>query len=234
MRLARLAGGAAAAAALAAALYWAAAHSDLSQILGDGERQQRLIAELGPWGPLAIILTLAGAVVVSPIPSAPIALAAGAAYGSVWGSVYVVAGAEAGALIAFTISRHFGYDAVRRWPRAARLLDGTHSQPALAAIVFASRLLPFLSFDAVSYAAGLTALRWWWFALATLAGVVPVSVALVWSGERMALAGMEWIGPAVLVLGAVTLLPAAARLFRRRGSSPPSDTTPPPEGDGPR
>ena len=196
--------------------WWALSRAGVLDLFGDVERLRRLAGELGPWGPLAIVLGLAAAVVVSPIPSAPIALAAGAAFGKLWGSIYVVLGAELGALLAFAIARRLGYDAVRRWPSAARLLDRTRSQAALAGIVFASRLVPFLSFDAVSYAAGLTPLRWWWFAVATLAGVVPVSVALVWFGDRMVVEGAGWIMGAVLLLGVFTLAPLAFRALRKR------------------
>ena len=52
----------------------------------------------GPAGPLAIIGLMTFAVVFSPLPSAPIALAAGAIYGHLWGTLYVIAGAELGAL----------------------------------------------------------------------------------------------------------------------------------------
>jgi len=213
------------AAAALAATWFVLSGSGALDTLADGDRLRRWVEGLGPLGPLAIVAGIAGAVVFSPIPSAPIALAAGAAFGKVWGSVYVVLGAEAGALLAFGIARWFGYDAVRRWSWAARLLDRTRSQAALAGIVFASRLVPFISFDAVSYAAGLTPLRWWWFALATLAGVVPVSIALVWFGERMLEEGTGWIGITVLLAGGVTLVPIAVRLLRRRraanrGSAP--------------
>ena len=156
----------------------------------DPERMRALVETFGPWGPLAIILGLAGA-----------------AYGGFWGTVYVVVGAELGALIAFTLARRFGYDAVRKLPWVARWIDRTQSQAALAGLVFLSRLLPFLSFDVVSYAAGLTPLRLPWFALATFAGVLPISILLVWFGEHMAAAGAAWIGIAVLVAGGVTLLP---------------------------
>ncbi|HEV7264260.1 MAG TPA: VTT domain-containing protein [Falsiroseomonas sp.] len=183
--------------------------------LDDPQRIRELVEALGPWGPLAIVLALAGAIIVSPIPSAPIALAAGALYGGVWGTVYVVTGAELGALAAFIIARRFGYAPVRRVPWIARWLDRTRSQAMLAGLVFASRLLPFLSFDLVSYAAGLTPLRLRWFALATLAGVVPVSALLVWSGERMAAQGAAWIGTAVLLAGGITLLPLLWRRLRR-------------------
>ncbi len=157
---------------------------------------------------------LATAIVFSPIPSAPIAIVAGAAYGKLWGSVCVVLGAELGALAAFGIARHFGHDAVRRLPWAARLLERARSQAALMAIVFVSRLLPLVSFDAVSYAAGLTSLAWWSFAFATVAGVTPVSVALVWSSDRMAAAGSDWVLWAALLLGGVTLVPLGGCALR--------------------
>lgn len=46
--------------------------------------------DLGLWGPLAVIALMTLAVRVSPIPSAPIALAAGAAYGHGWSALYVL------------------------------------------------------------------------------------------------------------------------------------------------
>lgn len=186
--------------------------------MDDPERLRALAEALGPWGPLAIILGIAGAVVFSPIPSAPIALAAGAAFGGLWGTVYVVAGAELGALVAFGIARRFGYDAVRKVAWIARWIDRTRSQAMLAGLVFVSRLLPFLSFDMVSYAAGLTPLRFHWFALATLAGIIPISILLVWFGERMAEEGAAWIGTAVLVAGGITLVPLLWSRLRARRS----------------
>ena len=188
---------------------------DILATIDDPERLRALVESLGPWGPLAIVGALAGAIVVSPIPSAPIALAAGAAYGRVWGTAYVVLGAEIGALIAFAIARRFGYEPVRRIPWIARWLDRTHSQPVLAGLIFVSRLLPFLSFDAVSYAAGLTPLRVHWFALSTLAGVLPISILLVWSGERMAAEGTTWIATVLVLAGGITLLPLIWRRMRR-------------------
>ncbi len=69
--------------------------------LMDGERLDMLVARAGLWGPVVIVTLMTVAVVASPIPSAPIALAAGAAYGHLWGTVQVVIDAELGALIAF-------------------------------------------------------------------------------------------------------------------------------------
>lgn len=199
-------------------LLWAAGGRDVLNLLTDGEMLRGLIDDLGVVGPFVVVALIATAIVFSPIPSAPIGFAAGAAFGQVWGSVYIVLGSVLGALLAFGIARRLGYAAVRRVSWAARLLDGTQSQWTLAAIVFASRLVPFVSFDAVSYVAGLTPLRPHWFGLATLAGVAPVSLAIAWSGDRVATAGSGWLGIAVLLAGGVTLIPLGWRLLRRPGA----------------
>jgi uncharacterized membrane protein YdjX (TVP38/TMEM64 family) len=204
--------------------------SPLPALLDDPEGLRAAVEHIGP---VAIIAGIALAVVISPIPSAPIAVAAGAAYGTAWGTVYVVAGAQLGALTAFGLARHFGFDAARRWPATARMLDGITSQAALAAIVFASRLLPFVSFDAVSYAAGLTRLRWPHFALATMAGVAPVSLLLVWLGETTAATdpgAALWL---VLLAGSVTLAPLAYGLLRRFRRPARPETGAPRDGGGP-
>ena len=182
--------------------------------------QDRVVA-LGVWGPVAVIGLMTAAIVFSPAPSAPIALAAGAAYGHLWGTVYILAGAQAGAMIAFGIARMLGGEAVARWigrrPDLARL----GSQNSLMAVVFVSRLVPFISFDVVSYAAGLTPLSIWRFALATFAGIVPASFALAHFGDEMASGESRRIAISVLLLGGLTLVPVAARFWMQRRRGPP-------------
>ena len=96
------------------------------------------------------------------------------------------------------------------------------SQSALTAAVFASRLLPFVSFDLVSYAAGLSTLRFWRFALATLAGIAPASFLLAHFGTSATSgeAGVfTWI--AALGLGLVTGAPLLWAAWRGRGKRLP-------------
>ena len=86
-------------------------------------------------------------------------------------------------------------------------------------IVFLSRLVPFVSFDAVSYVAGLTPLTFWRFAIATLAGVIPVSFALAYFGERLVESETNRIMTFMLIAGGITLIPVAIKLLlnlRRR------------------
>lgn len=206
-----------------ALVYWQLSRTgQLAQLL-DAQQLHARVAGLGAAGPLAIIGFMALAIVLSPIPSAPIALAAGAAYGHLWGTLYVLIGAEIGALIAFLIARLVGYEMLRRWFGARLELGLLGSQNSLMVIVFVTRLLPFLSFDMVSYAAGLTPLALWRFALATLAGIVPVSFLLTHFGGEMVTGDSRRIALAGLALGAITLAPLAIKLLRdwrtRRGPS---------------
>ena len=126
----------------------------------------------------------------------------------------MVIGAELGAVIAFLIARWLGYEAVRRWSGADRMmsyLSRERSQLWLMAVVFVSRLLPFVSFDAVSYAAGLTPLSFWRFALATVVGIIPVSFLLTYAGKKLSTANLATISLVLIVLVA---LPLAAPLVR--------------------
>ena len=79
--------------------------------------------------------------------------------------------------------------------------------------------MPFVSFDVVSYAAGLTTLSLWRFALATLAGILPASFLLAHFGGEMATGEVDRILYAVLALGLLTGIPLAAHFLRERKRS---------------
>jgi len=178
------------------------------------------VAAAGLWGPVAVIALMIVAVVASPIPSAPIAMASGAAYGHYAGTAYVAIGAELGAIAAFVIARGLGRGAVERLLGDKADYGLLGSQNALTLTVFVSRLLPFVSFDAMSYAAGLSRLHAWRFGLATLAGILPTSFVLAHLGSA-AMEG-DWGGSGWVAagLGIATALPLILLAFRRTRQSP--------------
>ena len=182
----------------------------------DKQTVMQWVDRAGLWGPVLIIGLMVVAIVATPIPSAPIALVAGATYGHVTGAIFVAIGAELGAVVAFLIARYLGRATVERilGDKADYGLFG--SQNALTLTVFGSRLLPFISFDAISYAAGLSKLHLWRFLIATFAGILPASFVLAHVGAG-ALEGnygaTEW---AVLGLGLITALPLLAVALRWR------------------
>jgi len=193
-----------------AALYVWLARSGLIDLIADKAALRAAFDRLSLWGPVTVVAMLAVAIVVSPLPSAPVAFAAGAIYGALWGTLLVVAGAVLGAVIAFLIARCLGFEVIRRWGVAQRYLElvsQDHSQRWLMGAVFVSRLMPFVSFDAVSYLAGLTPLAFWRFALATLTGIVPVSFLFAYAGESLAGVSTDLL---LAVIAGLVALPLAA------------------------
>lgn len=197
--------------------YFAARETGALNELIDGQGLESAISELGILGPFLVVALMTFAIVMSPVPSAPIALASGAVYGHFWGALYVAFGAEAGALIAFGLARFVGLETVKQWlgtqPSSGFLNRFLQSQNALTVAVFATRLMPFLSFDLVSYAAGLTPLKTWRFAVATLLGIIPASFVLAHFGQSLVAGSSRSFGMTVLVLGTATLVPVVWKMM---------------------
>ncbi len=190
----------------------------------DGEWLRERTLALGIWGPLLIVGLMALAIILNPIPSAPIAMVSGAVFGHGWGTLYVVLGAEIGALIAFAIARAFGYGLLRRLFGERVALGWLGSQNVLTWMVFVSRLLPFVSFDLVSYGAGLTPIKTWRFALATLLGLIPASFLLAHFGGELSQANMGLAMNAMLLIGLLVAVPLAIKIARsRRGREPDAE-----------
>lgn len=201
-------------------IYVVLSRTDTLTFLENGTALKQWFLELGAAGPLVIIGLMTLAIVMSPVPSAPIALASGAAYGHTAGMVYVILGAELGAITAFAIARLAGIVTVQRWlgSRVIQRLEG--SQNTLMLIVFVSRLLPFISFDMVSYAAGVTPLRFWRFVVATLAGIIPASFLLAHFGAEMASGESRRIGTTLLLLGGASLVIVLSKWLSNRWNRP--------------
>ena len=182
----------------------------------DRDRLQAWIDAAGIFGPLLVVTLMGLAIVASPLPSAPIALAAGAAYGHTFGTILVVLGAEIGAIAAFLLARRLGRPFVERHFGRNVAPGFLGSQNTLTFVVFASRLLPFLSFDLISYAAGLSALHLWRFALATLAGIIPASFLLAHLGSAAMTGDARTATWTALALGGATALSMLFALLRER------------------
>lgn len=175
--------------------YLAVRWIDFGEVLKP-ERVASWLTAAGPWAPFGFILLMIVSVVILPIPSLPLDMAAGATFGVVLGTSYAVIGAEIGAIISFLIGRAVGREALARLFRTDVIFCERCSDRHLAIFVFASRLLPIFSFDLISYGAGLTNMSVRAFAVATLIGMIPPTFALTTLGGSV-LAG-EWL---LLLLG---------------------------------
>ncbi|GJL64917.1 MAG: hypothetical protein NPIRA04_35710 [Nitrospirales bacterium] len=178
-----------------AGAYWIVNDYDLTHYL-QPVRLVEFIQSFGIVAPVVFVGLMALAVVVSPIPSIPLDLAAGVAFGPWFGTLYAVIGAEIGAIISFLIGRGLGREVIARILKSDVVFCEKCADHHLMGFVFLSRLLPIFSFDLVSYGAGLTSMSLKAFALATLVGMIPPTFALVYFGSS-ALA-VDWL---VILLG---------------------------------
>jgi len=184
-------------------------------LLQDINYLKRQVLSLGILGPFIVIGLMAIAIVMSPLPSAPIALVSGALYGHAWGTLYVLIGSTLGAFIAFFIARLLGHDILMRWFGSKLTMKWINSQNALMGIIFFSRLVPFVSFDIISYAAGLTAIHFWRFAIATIVGIAPASFLLAHFGDELSSAESQRITITILILGVIALIPFIFRYIKK-------------------
>jgi uncharacterized membrane protein YdjX (TVP38/TMEM64 family) len=147
------------------------------------EQIKLFLSKTGAFSPVVYIAIMALAVVISPIPSLPLDIAAGAFFGPILGTLYSVVGASIGAMISFLIARFLGRELIERFLKGHINFCRTCSDKILTKIIFFSRLLPFVSFDLVSYGAGLTKMPLKKFITATFFGMLPLTFAYNYFGS---------------------------------------------------
>lgn len=89
--------------------------------LQDEAALQRWIAQLGMWGPLALVALNAAQIVVAPLPGYVMQAVAGYLYGPLWGGVWGAIGLLVGATLAMVLARRLGRPVVERLVGAGRL-----------------------------------------------------------------------------------------------------------------
>ncbi len=128
---------------------------------------QQVRGFIAAWGPQAALVSFALMIlqaIVAPLPAFLITLANAALFGAFWGGALSWFSAMVGAGLCFCIARALGREVVEKLTGRAvlRSVDGYFTRFGPQTILVC-RLLPFVPFDPVSYAAGLTSLRFWPF-----------------------------------------------------------------------
>lgn len=162
-------------------LCWWLQNPDFNLFTPTGLKQA--VNDLGFLGPLIYIIILALSVVVSPIPGAPIAVAAGALWGGLLAGIYSIIGGFLGGLIAYFLGRTLGRSAIKALTGKVIYFSKQRGEVYLGWCIFITRLLPVLSFDLISYAAGISGLSLPIYATATLLGMIPSTLLLTYMGN---------------------------------------------------
>jgi len=202
---------------LVAGAAWSAAHRDQINL----ETLDAWLASLGPWAPVGYVVLYALATVAF-VPGVVFALAGGALFGPLLGSLWNLTGATLGAILAFLIARYIAGDWVAR--RAGGLLkraiDGVDAE-GWRFVAFV-RLVPLFPFNLSNYALGLTRIPLRHYVIATLVCMSPGTVAYTWLGHagRGALSGeTDAVRYGLLALSLLAAIAVLPRLIGRlRGS----------------
>lgn len=148
---------------------------------------QGWLANAGPLGWTAVVLGSAGAL-MTPLPRTALSLLLGAAAGFPAGLAVALAAAWLGGTGGFALGRLLGREAVARLagPRLVRADRMFQNRGFLTVAV--ARVSP-VPFWIVSYAAGLSGVRWPAATLGTLVGVVPGTLLYVAVGASV----VDWL-----------------------------------------
>lgn len=164
------------------------------------------ILSFGIWAPIVSFFLMVFQSVAAPLPAFIITFANAGLFGWVYGAILSWSSAMAGAVLCFYIARYLGRDTVERFTsvKALHNLDKFFKQYGKYAILIA-RLLPFISFDLVSYAAGLTSMGFWPFIIATGVGQLPATIVYSYIGGMLT-GGVRTMVFGLLVLFALSTL----------------------------
>ncbi len=172
----------------------------------DVETIKEYILSFGIWAPVISFFLMVFQSIAAPLPAFLITFANAALFGWVKGAILSWSSAMAGAVVCFYIARIYGRGAVEKLTSKFALeeVDKFFDRYGKYAILIA-RLLPFMSFDIVSYAAGLTSMNLWSFFWATGVGQLPATIVYSYVGGMLT-GGVKKFVTGLLILFSLSIL----------------------------
>ena len=143
------------------------------------EKLRDWIASTGYWAPVIFIVLYTAAPALF-LPGLPLTILGGILFGPIWGVVYTITGATAGACVAFLVARYLGRDWIRakltapRWQK----LDEDVARNGWKVVAF-TRLIPLFPFNLLNYAFGLTNIRFGHYAITSFICMLPATIAFI-------------------------------------------------------
>ena len=173
---------------------------------GDFQKLKDFVASYGPYAAAISFLLMVLQSVVTPLPAFLITFANAALFGFWKGALLSWSSAMVGAALCFFIARSLGREAVEKLTSKGALknIDDFFKRHGKQSILIA-RLLPFISFDIVSYAAGLSSVSFLGFWVATGLGQLPATLVYSYVGGFLT-GGAKLLVTGLLILFALAFL----------------------------
>ena len=178
----------------------------MSQV--DIDKAKEYILSFGIWAPVISAAMMILQAIAAPLPAFIITFSNAAIFGWWQGALLSWSSSMAAAALCFVLSRWFGRGLAEKMASrfALEQIDQFFARHGQYAILI-SRLLPFVSFDVVSYAAGLTPIKMRHFLLATGLGQLPATLIYSYVG------GMLTGGAQLFVTGLLTLFAVTVAIY---------------------
>ncbi len=185
----------------------------IGRLAGNPELFRQHLFAYGSRSVLVFIGLQAAQVIVAAIPGELMQIAGGYVYGTLWGTVYSLAGIAMGSIIVFYISRWLGYPLLKRIISPARLDKFTSmiNSSRSEMIIFILFLIPGMPKDMLSYIAGTTPVRPAAFLFTSTLARLPGILTSAYIGSHLQKAQY---GRAALVSVLALLLFAAGLLLK--------------------
>ncbi|MDB8792022.1 TVP38/TMEM64 family protein [Romboutsia sp. 1001216sp1] len=164
------------------------------------------ILSFGILAPIISFLLMILQSVAAPLPAFLITFANAALFGWVKGAMLSWTSSMVGAALCFYIARFLGRDVVIKLTSKYALdnIDNFFDKYGKHTILIA-RLLPFISFDLVSYAAGLTSMKFSSFFIATGIGQLPATIIYSYVGDMLT-GSLKFVVTGLMILFALSIL----------------------------
>jgi uncharacterized membrane protein YdjX (TVP38/TMEM64 family) len=178
---------------------------------------EQWLGQLGWAAPLVFIACYAIATVFF-MPGLLFTLAGGALFGPVFGTLYNLAGATLGAMLAFLAARYIASDwATRRaGKRLRQLVEGVENE-GWRFVAFV-RLVPLFPFNVLNYALGLTRIRLLTYVVTSFVFMAPGGAAytyLGYAGRELVAGGEDIVKKALLAIAVVATVAFGSRIIMR-------------------
>lgn len=179
---------------------------------GDFTVVKSFVASYGVYAAIISFFLMVFQSVAAPLPAFLVTFANASLFGWWQGMLLSWFSSLAGAALCFYIARFLGRDAVEKLTTKTALqsIDRFFDRYGKNCIIIC-RLLPFVSFDIVSYAAGLTSMTFTGFIVASALGELPATVIYSYVGG-MLVGGAKMFTMALLIIFALSALVV---LFRK-------------------
>ena len=171
------------------------------EVQGNINRLKTLILSFGFWAPLISAFLMVAQSVVLFLPALPIFVVNALVFGPFYGLLLSWGSAVMGSMVCFSIAKTLGRPAVERLVRKDHLETADRALKKYEKyVILLFGFVPVVSFDVISYAAGLTLLAYWEFFLLVCIAQVPSALFYTLLVNRIDRGTLDvyWIVAAVL------------------------------------